>query len=275
MKLYELYLLESFPLAKKEFTSSGYDSSEVNRVITDYQKFLKQPGFVDEEYNDINYWRKHGFSELKKYVELLHKRVKTNQRIRTQAKDFLTIDDTETYRLVVPLTHSASCEHGKRSTWCTSHPGQPMFAHYFYENEDILVYVISKNDYADNFAIRYNSYGDVTEVRDLLQNLNHSDAKTRLYTIHRIDPDDLYHTLTKYSSSIRQKRTSNSKGDLSNTFLTFMRTRRLPEDTDLDQLDYYVSQQLKRMLPIKREDDYDLLDEYFKYIRITFEKDMT
>ena len=64
---YQEIIMESFPLAKKEWGQS-HDAAEVEQYITKFRD-LTTRNIVKGEQRDINYWRKASYDAFKTFVD--------------------------------------------------------------------------------------------------------------------------------------------------------------------------------------------------------------
>ena len=145
---YTEIILESFPLAKKEWSTTN-SPEEVNSYITKFRD-LTTRNIIKGEQRDINYWRKAGYAAFKAFVD---ERSTFNSRKQVRSGKtggkILTIYENNEYKLLAPLSIEANATlHATyKLGYCTAGSDGAMFSSSFGIQDDLisfLVFVIPK-----------------------------------------------------------------------------------------------------------------------------------
>lgn len=248
MKINDILLFESFPLAKKEFSQEA-DPAEVEKYISKYREYLKQ-SFISNEYEkDINYWRKLGYDDFKEFMDYTDERAKKSNVMKRMTKDFIVVEDNQAYRIASPCSYAASKKLGVHSTWCTSSSNPVYFRKYFYDDNNILAFFLPKSDFKDNFCIRYDvSRSEIKEVKDLTQEMSYAEACDYLVENFGISPEEIIEkVLLKFDiiEKVREKNREHDKPYDRDLYDILDRIRKrgyskndLPDGNLMDDLDY-------------------------------------
>lgn len=164
MRFREL-LLEDFKTAYKKFVEQGNDKEEVKQVLQQF-KNLQNKIKKDNEKN-IDWWAKNkSFEMLKNFIKDVEEMPTLSQFKKAKSSDnSITLYEDDKWFIVIPLDKEASCFHGKNTDWCVSKKTQTHFEEYFYEEEIILIYLISKQN-GNKWAISYNTINGNLELYD-------------------------------------------------------------------------------------------------------------
>lgn len=143
MRAYE-FIFEGYKEAQTEFTQLA-SPDEVLTTINAYKALVNKNQVQGNERN-IDFWRKQGWVNFKKFVS-------DTQVIPTQTQlkrskivgKSITLREDSDWLIVIPLDKDASCFHGKGSDWCTTKQFQSYFEDYFYDKKVVLIYCLQKN----------------------------------------------------------------------------------------------------------------------------------
>jgi hypothetical protein len=146
-------LFESFNNAMQIFSREA-DPSLVNDYITKY-KSLTSRHMISGKEKDITYWMNKGFEQFKSFVDRENQKVsKKTVKKNIKTNDSVKIAEFPSWTVIVPLSKEASCQYGKGTKWCTAATQDNHFDAYFYQDDNVLFYVISKKDNT-KYAIPY------------------------------------------------------------------------------------------------------------------------
>lgn len=149
VELLEAYhLFENFKSAQAEFSQVA-DGNEVDQVIQTFRK--RQDRISSARQKDINYWRKQGWDEFKKFVIQIdqhHDSKKARRaKVKSASNEILTIKRTENSHLFIPLSKEASCFYGQGTTFCIStRDGDNMFYHYTIKDQYVVNFLIHDDE---------------------------------------------------------------------------------------------------------------------------------
>lgn len=192
MKLFEIYiesieiLKENIKQMKQSFKQEEMEDygvtdeksieNEINRYTQQFNFLKSQNRIQNKQKEDPNYWKSQGFDKFKMFIDDESKHLKDTTRANELSKNLkinsnnaITVYSSNKIDIVVPLDARTSHAHGKDTTWCTAKITQNMFSHHFYNNEDILIYVIEKGKSGNKWAIRAGHDGKIEEVQDKMQ----------------------------------------------------------------------------------------------------------
>jgi len=174
MKLNEFIFVlnESFPMVKLAFVNSGAPVQEVDNYLDMFKELVRRNVVTGPE-RDINHWKKQGWDNFKTFVDSGENIKDVTKRQIKQRKDVgrsINLYEDNTWLIVIPLDHTASCFHGKGTDWCTTKPSQSNFRDYFYRSNVTLIYLLNKTN-GHKHAISYN-----TNTPDIYQLFDISDA---------------------------------------------------------------------------------------------------
>jgi hypothetical protein len=144
MRHFEFILDEGYPEAQAEFAQASGDQNAVANSIAAYRALVNKNQVQGNERN-IDWWRKQGWENFKKFVaQKSQQPTKTQVKRQKVAGQSINLVDNANWLVVIPLDKDASCFHGKGSDWCTTKPTQPYFENYFYDKEVTLIYCLNK-----------------------------------------------------------------------------------------------------------------------------------
>jgi hypothetical protein len=163
MRLFEL-LIEGYKEAQLEFTNAS-DPESAQDAINAYKQLVTKNQVQGNERN-IDWWRKQGWNAFNKFVT-----TKATQPTKSDVKrkripgKSITLQEDDTWLIVIPVDKEASCFHGKNSDWCTTKTNQSHFEQYFYNKQVTLIYCLNKLN-AGMWAIAYHNDIDQIELFD-------------------------------------------------------------------------------------------------------------
>jgi hypothetical protein len=236
MLLHELFynIFEGYPEAIVTFTQQSGDKNQVQTTIDAYKKLVNKNQVQGNERN-IDWWRKQGWDKFKKFVDS-----KSTQPTATQVKrkrasgQSITLKETDSWLIVVPLDHDASCFHGRNTEWCTARPTGHYFDKYFLDDEVNLIYVLNKQT-GGKWAIA--SHVKIDQI-ELFNQQDQSINETQFKQQTGFDARELIKLLPVNDSRIAQARTT--RRELLDTLrykLQVWQSRRMfHRDTEIEEL---------------------------------------
>lgn len=158
-------LFEDFKTAFKKFVEQGNEEEEVKQVLQQF-KNLQNKIKKDNEKN-IDWWAKNkSFEMLKDFLKDVEEMPTLSQfKKRKSSGESITLHEDNEWFIVIPLDKDASCFHGSNTDWCVSKKTQTQFEEYFYDNETILIYIISKEN-GKKWAIAFNTLDNKLTMYD-------------------------------------------------------------------------------------------------------------
>jgi hypothetical protein len=143
MRIYE-FIFEGYKEAQTEFAQLA-PTEEVTSTIDAYKALVNKNQVQGNERN-IDYWRKQGWDNFKKFVSNKQELpTKTQVKRSKVVGNSITLHEDDKWLIVIPLDKDASCFHGKGSNWCTSRPLRNYFEEYFYDQYAVLIYCLQKH----------------------------------------------------------------------------------------------------------------------------------
>lgn len=192
--LLEMYLSENYQLAAKQFMTTN-DKTEVDNTISSFKELVNKNKVFGKQ-RDINYWRKEGFDQFKRFVEETKKQTETadtkanrKRLIKSASNDILTIKKTKNIHLFIPLSKEASCFYaGNKAPWCIStRDGDNYFYFYTVKAKAYVIFLIHDDEI---YALVMNRDGKILECQDK-QNDN-SFPPTKFYSLSGISREQLF-----------------------------------------------------------------------------------
>lgn len=163
MRLFEL-LVEGYKEAQLEFTNAS-DPESAQDAINTYKQLVTKNQVQGNERN-IDWWRKQGWDAFNKFVTTkATEPTKSDIKRKRIAGKSITLQEDDTWLIVIPVDKDASCFHGKNSDWCTTKTNQSHFEQYFYNKQVTLIYCLNKLN-AGMWAIAYHNDVDQVELFD-------------------------------------------------------------------------------------------------------------
>lgn len=166
MRLFEFAdsLFEGYREAERDFSAEA-DTELVKNTIAAYRALVSRNQFQGDERN-IDYWRRLGWQKFQTAVSNKSRTQSKTQLKRSKLSgNYITLEDSDKWLIVVPLDKDASCFHGKNTNWCTSKRDQEYFEDYFYSENITLIYFIN-NRTGDKWAIAGHDLDDTIELFD-------------------------------------------------------------------------------------------------------------
>lgn len=158
MRFFEI-LVEDYKTAFKQFAEQGNNEEEVKQVLQQFKNI--QSKIKKENEKNIDWWAKNkSFEMLKKFIEEIKEMPTLSQfKKNKKSSNSITLHEDDKWLFVIPLDKDTSCFYGKNTDWCVSKKTQNHFEEYFYDNEFILIYLISKES-GGKWAIAFNTIND-------------------------------------------------------------------------------------------------------------------
>lgn len=158
MRFFEI-LVEDYKTALKQFVDQGNNEEEVKQVLQQFKNI--QSKIKKENEKNIDWWAKNkSFEMLKNFIKDVEEMPTLSQFKKIKkSSNSITLHEDDKWLFVIPLDKDASCFYGKNTDWCVSKKTQNHFEEYFYDNEIILIYLISKES-GGKWAIAFNTIND-------------------------------------------------------------------------------------------------------------------
>lgn len=151
-----VHLDESFKDARKNFVSQGNDDTVVVDYLNKFKELSKQNKISGSD-KDIGKWMKSDWQDFKKFVDKKSTVISKRQKTKSQKRDAITVDKSEDYTIVIPLSEEASIMYGKNTKWCTAASESDesnRFNEYFYQKRITLLYILMTSGKKYAFAGR-------------------------------------------------------------------------------------------------------------------------
>jgi hypothetical protein len=143
MRYREFKIVEGYTEVTKKFSQEA-DPLQVKQIIDTYRDLVNRNQVQGNERN-IDWWGKQGWEKFARFVQAKSQQSsQTQTKKRSKAGDSHTIEENNTWLIVVPLDKEASCFHGKDSDWCTTKPNRDYFERYFRDDGITLIYFLQK-----------------------------------------------------------------------------------------------------------------------------------
>ena len=166
MRLFEFNdtLFEGYREAERDFSAEA-DLDLVKSTIAAYRELVSRNQFQGVERN-IDYWRSQGWQKFQTEVSNKSRTQSKTQLKRSKLSgNYITLEDSDEWLIVVPLDKDASCFHGKSTDWCTSKRDQAYFEDYFYSKNITLIYFINSQS-GNKWAVASHNSADEIEIFD-------------------------------------------------------------------------------------------------------------
>jgi hypothetical protein len=136
-------ICEDYKTAAVKFNAVA-DPAEVQQVIAQYRQLVNKNQVQGNERN-IDYWAGQGWDKFSQFVQSKSATPTTTQIKRKKSVgESITLFENNRWLVVIPLTHDASCYHGRNTKWCTARPHAGSFDKYFLDRETVLIYCLDK-----------------------------------------------------------------------------------------------------------------------------------
>jgi hypothetical protein len=143
MRFYELILVEDYKTAAVKFNTEA-DPNQVQKAIAQYRQLVNKNQVQGNERN-IDWWAGQGWDKFSQFVQTKSSTPTTTQIKRKKSVgESITLFENDRWLVVIPLTHDASCYHGRNTQWCTARPHAGHFDQYFLDREIVLIYCLNK-----------------------------------------------------------------------------------------------------------------------------------
>jgi len=158
-------IFEGYREAQQEF-AQGTDADAVKKMINAYRSLVDRNQVQGPERN-IDHWRKQGWENFSKFVQSKNQersstQIKRNKGIKPQQ---ITLQDDDSWLIVIPLDKDTSCFYGRGTSWCTTKSQDRQFEMFFYDSSIVLIYCIKKST-GGMWAIAYDEDDDAVELFD-------------------------------------------------------------------------------------------------------------
>ena len=207
------FIFENYTTAKAKYISTGANPTDIDTAFNTFKEVIKKyKASISTEEQNIDWWAKYkSFNDLTNFInKKSEQQTATSIKRHTNVGKSIKLDENDTWLIVIPVNHDASCHFGKNTDWCTAKPDQQYFSDYFYKNKIILVYFINKQTNS-KWAMSAHTDTDKIELFDENdQTLNINEFKEYL----RIDPTIYQTKALVIADKINKERQANKKVDL-------------------------------------------------------------
>ena len=236
MRYREFKIVEGYPEVTKKFSQEAAPP-QVKKIIDTYRDLVNRNQVQGNERN-IDWWGKQGWEKFARFVQAKSQQLsQTQTKKRSKAGDSHTIEENNTWLIVVPLDKAASCFHGKDSDWCTTKPNHDYFERYFGDDSVTLIYFLQKQTGA-KWAMAVNQDGSVEyfDKNDRSLTKEQFDAQTGLDSSRYETEATTYDSPTQKQVSTAQSNMRDDKRKLEDMVDDFVYRPRSSRDPEIETL---------------------------------------